>query len=87
VVAKDGSIVALGGFVQFDNVVLDDGGLELLSDTLFHIARRLPDLEKTLVRLIVDRIGVDARPSLRLRCEDLLNGGFIRHHHCRGSSP
>ena len=76
VVAEDGAVVALGGFVQLDLVVLDGGGLELLGDALLHIARRLPDLEKTLVRLVVNRIGVDARPSFRLRCEDLLDGAY-----------
>ena len=63
VVAEDGAVVALGGFVQFDLVVLDGGGLELLGDALLHVARCLPNLEKTLVRLVVDRIGIDARPS------------------------
>ena len=77
VVAEDGAVVALGGFVQFDLVVLDGGGLELLGDALLHIARRLPNLEETLVRLVVDRIGIDARPSFRLRCEDLLDGGLL----------
>ena len=81
VVAEDGAVVALGRFVQFDLVVLDGGGLELLGDALLHIARRLPNLEKTLVRLVVDRIGVDARPSLRLRCENLLDG--LTHRHLR----
>ena len=76
VVAEDGAVVALGGFVQFDLVVLDGGGLELFGDALFHVARRLPNLQKTLVRLVVDRIGVDARPSLRLRREDLLDGAY-----------
>ena len=76
VVAEDGSVVALGGFVQFDLVVLDGGGLELLGDALLHVARRLPNLEKTLVRLVVDRIGVDARPSFRLRCEDFLDSAY-----------
>ena len=51
VIGEDGAVVALGGFVQFDLVVLDSGGLELLSDALLHIARCLPNLEKTLVAL------------------------------------
>jgi hypothetical protein len=84
VVAKDGAVVALGGFVQFDLVVLDGGGLELLGDALLHVARCLPNLEKTLVRLVVNRIGVDARPSLRLRREDLLDGGLTHRHRRRG---
>ena len=73
VIAEDGPVVALGGLVQFDLVVFDSGSLELLGDALLHVARGLPDLEKTLVRLIVNRIGVDARPSHRLRREDLLD--------------
>ena len=67
VIGEDRAVVALGGFVQFDRVVLDGGGLELLGDALLHVARGLPDLEETLVRLVVDRVGVDARPGLRLR--------------------
>ena len=71
------AVVALGGFVEFDLVVLDGGGLELLGDALLHVARRLPDLEETLVRLVVDRVGVDARPGFRLRREDFLDGGLL----------
>ena len=74
VVGEDGAVVALGGFVQFDRVVLDGGGLELLGDALLHVARRLPDLEETLVRLVVDRVGVDARPGFRLGRKDFLDG-------------
>ena len=85
VVAEDGSVVALGGFVQLDLVVLDSGGLELLGDALLHIARRLPNLEKALVRLVVNRIGVDARPSFRLRREDFLDGGLLIVTVVRGS--
>ena len=77
VVAEDGAVVALGGFVQFDLVVLDGGGLELLGDALLHVARCLPNLKETLVCLVVDRIGVDAWPSFRLRCEDFLDGGLL----------
>ena len=77
VVAEDGAVVALGGFVQFDLVVLDGGGLDLLGDALLHVARRLPDLEKTLVRLVVDRVGVDARPGFRLGRKDFLDGGLL----------
>ena len=80
VVAEDGAVVALGGFVQFDLVVLDGGGLELLSDALLHIARCLPNFKKTLVRLVVDRIGVDARPSFRLGRKDFLDGRLTHRH-------
>ena len=76
VVAKDGAVVALGGFVQFDLVVLDGGGLELLGDALLYVARRLPNLEKALVRLVVNRIGVDARPSFWLRREYFLDRSY-----------
>ena len=44
VIAKDGAVVAFGGFVQFDGVVLDSRGLELLGDALLHVARCLPNL-------------------------------------------
>ena len=84
VVAEDGSVVALSGFVHFDGEVLDGGGLELLGDALFHIARCLPNLEKTLVRLIVYRIGVNAWPCYRLRCEDLFDG--LTHRQWRPDS-
>ena len=86
VVGEDGAVVALGGLVQFDRVVLDRGGLELLGDALLHVARRLADLEETLVRLVVDRVGVDARPSLRLRREDLLDGLTHRRRQHSSSS-
>ena len=55
-------------------VVLDGGGLELLGDALLHVARRLPDLEETRVRLVVNGVGVDARPGFRLRRKDFLDG-------------
>ena len=82
VVTKDGAVVALGGFLQFDLVVLDGGGLELFSDALSDITHRLPNLQKPLVRLVVDRIGIDARPSRWLRCKDLVDGG-LTHCQCR----
>ena len=74
VVAEDGAVVALGGFVQFDAIVLDGGGLELFGDALLHVARRLPDLEETRVRLVVNGVGVDARPGLRLGRKDFFDG-------------
>ena len=86
VVGEDGAVVALGGFVQFDLVVLDGGGLELLGDALLHVARGLPDLEETLVRLVVDRVGVDARPRFRLGREDFLDGLTHRHLVVRSST-
>ena len=58
-------------------VVLDRGGLELLGDALLHVARGLPHLEQTLVRLVVNRVGVDARPGFRLWRKDFLDGGLI----------
>ena len=84
VVGEDCAVVALGGLVEFDRVVLDRGGLELLGDALLHVARGLADLEQTLVRLVVDRVGVDARPGLRLRREDFLDG--LTHHRSLGPS-
>ncbi len=74
VVGEDGAVVALGGLVEFDAVVLDGGGLELLGDALFHVARGLAHLEETRVRRVVNRIGVDARTGLRLRRKDFLDG-------------
>ena len=46
-VAEYGAVVACGGFIEFDAIVLDAGGLELLGDSLFHIARGVADLELT----------------------------------------
>ena len=82
VVGEDRAVVALGGLVELDRVVLDRGGLELLGDALLHIARGLPDLEQTRVRLVVDRVGVDAQPGFRLGREDLLDG-LTHRHRCR----
>ena len=61
------AVVTLGDFLQLDFVILDVGGLELLGHALFHIARGLADLKQARVRLIVNRVGVDARTGLRLR--------------------
>src|SRR5580658_4656421 len=68
VIGEDGAVVALGGFVQLDLVVLDSGGFELFTDALLHIARRLPNLEEALMRFVNNRISVDAGPGFRLRC-------------------
>ena len=73
-IGEDRAVVALGGFVQLDGVVLDGGGLDLFGDALLHVARRLADLQQTLVRLVVNRVGVDARPGFRLGREDFLDG-------------
>ena len=86
VVTEDTAVVALGGFIQFDGVVLDGSRFELLGDTLLHLSRGLAYLEETLVRLIANGVGVDARLGLRLGCEDFLDRWFI--HQCRrASSP
>ncbi len=76
VIGEERAIVTLGGLVQLDLVVLDGGGLELLGDALLHVARGLPHLEEALVRLVVNGVGVDARPGFRLGCEDFLDGRF-----------
>ena len=54
VVGENSAVVTLGGFVQLDPVVFDGGGLELLGNALLHVARGLPHLEETLVRLIIN---------------------------------
>jgi hypothetical protein len=74
VVAEDRAVVALGGFVQLDGVVLDRRGLELLGHALLHVARGLAHLEQARVRLVRNGVGVDARPGLRLRREDFVDG-------------
>ena len=70
VVGEDRAVVALGGLVELDSVVLDGGGFELLGDALLHIARGLADLEETLVCRVINRVGIDARSSLRLWLKD-----------------
>ena len=74
VIGEDRAVVALGGLVQLDRVVLDGGGLELLGDALLHVARGLAHLEETLVRLVVNRVGVDARGRASGRREDFFDG-------------
>ncbi|OQB94360.1 MAG: hypothetical protein BWX84_00219 [Verrucomicrobia bacterium ADurb.Bin118] len=74
VIGEECPVVARGGLVQHDGVVLDVGGLELLGHAPLHVARGLPDLEQARVRLIRNRVGVDARARLRLRREDFFNG-------------
>ena len=61
VVAIDGAVVALSGLVQLDLVILDGCGLELLCDALLYVARCLPNFQKAIVRLVINRISVDAR--------------------------
>ena len=84
-VAEDRAVVALGGFVQFDPKVLDGGGLELFGDALLHVARRLPDLEQTRVRRVVNGVGVDAWTGFRLGREDFLDG--LTHLRVRPRRP
>ena len=74
VIAEQGAVVALCGFVQLYAIVLDSGRLHLLRDALLHIARGLPHLEQTLVRRVINRVGVDAWAGFRLGCEDFLDG-------------
>jgi len=66
-----------------DAIVLDGGGLELLGDALLHVARGLAHLEETVVFLIVYRVGVDARPGLRLERKDFFDGGLTHPRHLR----
>ena len=66
--------MALGGLVNFDPVVLDCGGLDLLGHPLLHVAGGLADLEETRVRLVLNRVRVYAGPGFRLRRKDFLNG-------------
>ena len=73
-VGEGRAVVALGDLVQLDVVILDVGGLELLGDALLHVARGLAHLEQARVRLVVNRVGVDARPGFRLRRKDFFDG-------------
>jgi hypothetical protein len=76
VIGDDRAVVALDGFVQHDGVVLDGGGLDLLGDPLLHVAGCLADLEEPFMRLVGNRIGIDARPDFWLRRQDVLDGGL-----------
>ena len=82
VIGKNRAVVPLGVFVDLDTVILDRRRLELLPHPLLHVACGLPDFKQTVMRLVVDRIGVDAGTSLRLRPENLLYGGVSRHQSC-----
>ena len=85
-VAKDAAVVAHRRLVQRDGVILDGGGLELLGHALLHVASGLAHLEQPVVRLIGDRISVDAWPGFRLGREDFFDGGFTHRNRFRGSS-
>src|SRR2546427_11327704 len=63
-VRDERAVRTLSAFVQLDLEVFDGGCLELFGDASLDVARRLPDFEKTVVRLVGYRVGVDARPSL-----------------------
>ena len=84
VIGKDRAIFALGGLVQFDTVVLDGSGAKLFAHAALHVARRLANLEKPGVRLVGNRIGVDAWARFRLRCEDFVDRRLI---HLRWRPP
>ena len=80
VIGEERAIATLGGFVQLDLVVLDGGGLDLLGDALLYVPCCLPHLEEAFVRLVVNRVGVDAWAGFRPGREDFLDGLT----HCRG---
>ncbi len=82
VITKNGPVITFGWLVQLDLVILDHRGLQLFRHALLHIARCLPDLEKPLVRLVVNRIRVDSRPSHWLRRQDFRDGGLTHRHRC-----
>ncbi len=63
-VAEHRTLGAVRRLVDDDLVVLDRRRLELLSDAGLHVLRRLPDLEEAGVRLVVDRVRVDAEARL-----------------------
>ena len=81
VVGEGCAVGALGDFVQLDFVILDVGGLELLGDALFHVARGLADLEQARVRRVGYRVGVDAWTRRRFRRKDFFDGLTHRLHH------
>lgn len=74
VIGEDRAVVALSGFVQFDLVVLDRRCLELLGDASLYVACSLPDLQQSAVCLVINRLGVDARPGFRLWREEFFDG-------------
>ena len=87
VVGEDSPIITLGGLVQLDSEIPNSGSLELLGYTTFHVARGLAHLEKTGMCLVVNRVGIDAGPRLRLGCKYLLNSLLTHRHRHRDSLP
>ncbi|GAA5030762.1 hypothetical protein GCM10025738_11230 [Microbacterium fluvii] len=81
-VAEDAPVVAIGRLVEHDLVVLDRRGLQLLRDPHLDVLRRLPDLEQPLVRVVLDRVRVDAQAGVGLERQELVEG--LRH---RGARP
>ena len=76
-IGDNSAIIARCAFVEFDGVIGDGSGLELLCHARLHIARRLADFELPLMRRIGNRIGIDARIGLRFRAEDILNSRLV----------
>ncbi|WP_449422385.1 hypothetical protein [Rhodanobacter lindaniclasticus] len=80
-VAEDRTVVAFGGFVQLDPVILDRRSLQLFGDALLHVTRGLTDLQLPLVGGVGDGIGVDARARGWLGREDFIDGLTHRQPH------
>jgi hypothetical protein len=78
VVGDDRSVIAFRAFIEFDGIICNRGGLQLLRHPPLHIAHRLPDFQQTLMRIVGDGVGVDARADFGLGGEDFLDCGFIQ---------
>ncbi|MCU0552456.1 MAG: hypothetical protein MUC48_24255 [Leptolyngbya sp. Prado105] len=73
VIGEAAAVGAIGRLIQLNAVVFDGGGFELFSDPLFDVASGLTYLEKSLVRLIVDGIGINPQPHLWLGEKDFFD--------------
>ena len=78
VVTEDRSVVPFSGLVQLDSE-LDRRGFGLLSNARLYFARGLPNLQLPLVRVVGNRISVNAWARHRLRRKYVVNG--LTHHH------
>ena len=70
-VSENCPVVAFVRLVKI-NGELDRCGLCLLLDALLHIAGRLPNLQETFMRVVINRVGVDPWPNVWLRRENFV---------------
>ena len=67
VIRESAAIFPLCRLVQLDLIILYLGSLQLLADALFYFSSGLTNFEESGVSLVINRVGVNARPGGRLR--------------------